>query len=76
MELYLVLELRMSIKKITIHPLKPRTCRVLEDEALARASANQKMTYVECDVCGGRVEVWNDEDTSVCLDCGAEWRRT
>ena len=58
------------------HPLKPRTCRVLEDEARSRASAHQQMTYVECDVCGGRVEVWNDEDASVCLDCGAEWRRT
>lgn len=66
----------MSIKKKTIHPLKPRTCQVLEDEARARASASQSMVYVECDECGGRVEVWNDEDTSVCLDCGADWRRT
>ncbi len=65
----------MSIEKKTIHPLKPRTCRVLEDEARTRASANQKMTYVECEECGGRVEVWNDEGTSVCLDCGAEWER-
>ncbi len=66
----------MSIKNKPIHPLKPRTCRVLEDEARARASASQNMVYVECNACGGRVEVWNDEDTSVCLDCGAEWRRT
>ncbi len=76
MEMNKVVESRMNIKKKTIHPLKPRTCRVLEDEALARASVYQKMTYVECDACGGRVEVWNDEDTSVCLDCGADWRRT
>ena len=66
----------MSMKRKMDHPLKPRTCRVLGDEARSRASAHQKMTYVECDVCGGRVEVWDDEDASVCLDCGAEWRRT
>jgi hypothetical protein len=65
----------MSSEKKKIHPLKPRTCRVLEDEARARASASQSMVYVECDGCGGRVEVWNDEDASICLDCGAEWRR-
>jgi predicted RNA-binding Zn-ribbon protein involved in translation (DUF1610 family) len=70
-----LLEAMMSMKKKTIHPLKPRTCQVLEDEARACASANQKMTYVECDACGGRIEVWNDEDTSSCLDCGAEWIR-
>ena len=75
MELNKVLESRMSIEKKTIHPLKPRTCRVLEDEARARASSSQSMVYVECDVCGGRVEVWNDENTSICLDCGAEWER-
>ena len=72
MELNKVVESRMSIRKKTIHPLKPRTCRVLEDDARARASVSQSMVYVECDVCGGRVEVWNDENTSVCLDCGAE----
>ncbi len=66
----------MSEKNKSIHPLKPRTCRVLEDDARARASASQNMVYVECDVCGGRVEVWNDEKTSVCLDCGADWERT
>jgi hypothetical protein len=65
----------MSIKNETIHPLKPRTCRILEDEARARASASQSMSYVECEVCGGRIEVWNDENSSNCLDCGAEWRR-
>ncbi len=65
----------MSGKKISVHPMKPRTCRVLEDEARARASVSQNMVYVECNVCGGRVEVWNDEDTSICLDCGADWER-
>ena len=65
----------MSMKRKTIHPLNPRTCQVLEDEARARASATQKMSYVECDACGGRIEVWNEEDTSSCLDCGAKWIR-
>jgi hypothetical protein len=60
---------RARIRNKSIHPLKPRTCRVLEDDARARASASQSMVYVECDVCGGRVEVWNVEDTSSCLDC-------
>ena len=65
----------MSGNNKSIHPLKPRTCRVLEDEARARASVSQNMVYVECNVCSGRVEVWNDEDTSICLDCGADWER-
>jgi len=75
MEMNEILIAIMSMKKKTIHPLKPRTCQVLEDEARARASASRSMTYVECDACGGRIEVWNDEDTSVCLDCGEEWQR-
>ena len=65
----------MSGNNKSIHPLKPRTCRVLEDDARARASVSQNMAYVECEACGGRVEVWNDENTSVCLDCGADWQR-
>jgi len=75
MEMNEILIAIMSKKKKTIHPLKPRTCQVLEDEARARASSSRSMTYVECDACGGRIEVWNDEDTSVCLDCGEEWQR-
>ena len=31
------------------------------------------MRYVKCQACGGSVEIWSDEDTGVCLDCGAEW---
>ena len=75
MEMNELLVAIMSMKKKTIHPLKPRTCQVLEDEARVRASATRSMTYVECDACGGRIEVWNDEETSVCLDCGEEWQR-
>ena len=66
MEMNELLVAEMSMKKKTIHPLKPRTCQVLEDEARARASASRSMTYVECDACGGRIEAWNDEETSVC----------
>jgi hypothetical protein len=26
--------------------------------------------YEACDKCGGRVEMWSDEDYGLCLDCG------
>jgi hypothetical protein len=28
------------------------------------------VSYEVCEKCGGRVEVWSDEDHGVCLDCG------
>jgi len=31
--------------------------------------------YEVCESCGGRVEVWTDEDKGECLDCGAEWEK-
>ena len=31
------------------------------------------MKYVKCSNCSGDVEIWSDEDTGVCLDCGGEW---
>ena len=31
--------------------------------------------YEVCESCGGRVEVWSDEDRGVCLDCGEGWER-
>ncbi len=31
--------------------------------------------YEVCETCGGRVEVWSDEDTGDCLDCGAKWEK-
>jgi len=34
------------------------------------------MKYEACTVCGGKVEIWSDEDKGVCLDCGAGWERT
>lgn len=33
------------------------------------------MKYVKCHICGGDVEIWSDEDTGVCLECGGEWHR-
>ncbi len=26
-----------------------------------------------CEECGGRVEIWSDEDDGECLDCGAKY---
>lgn len=31
--------------------------------------------YEVCDSCGGRVEVWSDEDKGECLDCGENWQK-
>jgi len=31
--------------------------------------------YEVCETCGGRVEVWSDENTGDCLDCGAKWEK-
>lgn len=28
--------------------------------------------YEVCESCGGRVEVWSDEEKAECLDCGAK----
>ncbi|MBS7619150.1 hypothetical protein KEJ21_00675 [Candidatus Bathyarchaeota archaeon] len=33
------------------------------------------MVYVKCRVCGGDIEIWSDEDSAFCINCGAEWRR-
>ncbi len=30
--------------------------------------------YLKCHICGGDVEIWSDEETGICLNCGAEWR--
>lgn len=31
------------------------------------------VNYEVCEECGGRVEIWSDEDEGVCLDCGAKY---
>lgn len=33
------------------------------------------LSYVKCQVCGGTVEIWSDEDVGTCNDCGAEWHK-
>jgi hypothetical protein len=30
--------------------------------------------YVKCHVCGGRVEIWSDENEGYCIDCNSEWK--
>jgi hypothetical protein len=55
------------LTRTRIYHWKPRICQILDK--VDRFSSSQSMTYDKCDSCGGRVEVWNDEDTGVCLDC-------
>jgi hypothetical protein len=50
---------------------KPRICQILE-KANKYSSSLHNMIYDKCNSCGGRVEVWYDEDTGVCLDCGTK----
>jgi hypothetical protein len=33
------------------------------------------VNYEVCEECGGRVEVWSDEEEGVCLDCGAKYTK-
>lgn len=40
-------------------------------EEYVRPSVN----YEPCEFCGGRVEVWSDEETGYCLDCGEKWEK-
>ena len=47
----------------------PETCPGLKD--FLRPTLN----YVNCHVCGEDVEIWSDEDTSTCSECGAEWKK-
>ena len=47
----------------------PRTCPGLRD------FLQPKPAYITCHVCGSELEIWSDEEKSVCLDCGAEWVR-
>lgn len=28
--------------------------------------------YLKCNHCGGNVEIWSDEDTGICEDCGRD----
>ena len=33
------------------------------------------LAYVNCHVCGGNAEIWSDEDTGTCTECGATWKK-
>ena len=45
----------------------PLTCPGIKD------FIRPTMKYVKCHNCSGDVEIWSDEDTGLCLDCGVEW---
>jgi hypothetical protein len=34
-----------------------------------------KVRYLKCHQCNGYIEVWNDEDKGVCIDCGTIWTK-
>ena len=64
----------MDDKERKLRPFIPEACRALESEGAK--STWRTMTYVKCPYCvDGFVEVWGDENTGICLDCGAEWKR-
>lgn len=50
-------------------PKSPEECPGLRD--LLRPT----VSYVKCPMCGGDVEVWSDEDSGICIECGYEWKR-
>lgn len=50
-------------------PTNTQTCPGIKD------FVRPTMKYVKCHGCGGDVEIWSDEDTGICLDCGVEWVR-
>ena len=47
--------------------LKPLFCRIHDSN---KKDMNKKMIYIKCNRCGGFVEIWADEKTGHCLDCG------
>ena len=49
--------------------LSPETCPGI------KSYTRPTISYVKCDICGGQVELWSDEDNGVCLNCGVEWHR-
>ena len=59
----------MSFRIMRPAVTNPQTCPGIRD--LIRPT----MKYVKCHGCGGDVEIWSDEETGLCLDCGAEWQR-
>jgi len=57
----------MSYKEKSVK--NPQTCPGLKN------FLRPTLSCVKCHVCGGNVEIWSDEDTGICNDCGAEWKK-
>ncbi len=47
----------------------PQSCPGLRD--LLRPTPS----YVECHSCKSEVEIWSDEDSTICDSCGTEWKK-
>jgi len=58
---------KMLLKRKFPYSLKPLLCRMQEDK---KQAINKKMIYIKCNKCGGFIEIWTDEKTGYCLDCG------
>ena len=57
----------MSFRTRRHTPTNPQACPGIRD------FIRPTMKYVKCHLCGGDVEIWSDEDTGACINCGAEW---
>ncbi|KON33619.1 MAG: hypothetical protein AC479_03855 [miscellaneous Crenarchaeota group-6 archaeon AD8-1] len=55
----------MTEKKVK----NPQTCPGLKDFLRPTPS------YVKCHICKSDVEIWTDEDSAICDNCGAEWKK-
>ncbi len=47
----------------------PQTCPGLRDFLRPTPS------YVKCHICASDMEIWSDEDSTTCDNCGAEWKK-
>ena len=52
-----------------INVKNPKTCPGLRDFLRPTPS------YVKCHICGSDVEIWSDEESTICDSCGAEWKK-
>ena len=47
----------------------PQTCPGLRDFLRPTPS------YVKGHICGSDVEIWSDEESTICDSCGVEWKK-
>ena len=52
-----------------INVKNPQTCPGLRDFLRPTPS------YVKCHICASDMEIWSDEDSTTCDNCGAEWKK-